>query len=91
MHDARVDPTLFEALIGSAVEGMRSRWKTMRAFGEIVDLYWQRGDGHLALELESCWNDLRRRHDFPLLCAYEVAEDAAVGELTDCHDAVVAA
>lgn len=91
LRDGRVDPELFEDLIGTAVERIRSRWRTVRAFGEIVDLYWQRGDGHLALELESCWNDLRRRHDFPLLCAYQVAADAAVGELSDCHDAVVAA
>ena len=89
--DGRVDPQRFEQLIGTTIERIASSWQSLRAFGEIVDLYWQRGDGHLALELESCWNDLRRRHDFPLLCAYEVAEDAAVGELGDCHDAVVAA
>ena len=91
VRDGRVDPELFEALIGTAVAAMESRWRSVRAFGEIVDLYWQRGDGHLAVQLESCWNDLRRRHDFPLLCAYQVAADAAVGELSDCHDAVVAA
>ncbi len=91
VRDGRVDPGLFEDLIGTAVRRIETSWRSLRAFGEIVDVYWQRGDGHLALQLESCWNDLRRRHDFPLLCAYEVAEDAAVGELSDCHDAVAAA
>ncbi len=91
LRDGRVDPGLFEDLIGTAVRRIEASWQSFRAFGEIVDLYWQRGDGHLALQLESCWNNLRRRHDFPLLCAYEVAEDAAVGELSDCHDAVVVA
>ena len=91
VRDSQVDQELFEALVGTAVSRIESRWKSLRVFGEIVDLYWQRGDGHLAVQLESCWDDLRRRHDFPLLCAYQVAEDAPVGELSDCHDAVVAA
>ena len=91
VRDGRVDPDLFAELIGGTVDDVRERWQRLRAFGEIVDLYWRRGDQHLALELEHCWNQLRRRVDFPLLCGYEVGDDEAVGDVSDCHNAVVAA
>lgn len=84
-----VDPARFAALIAGPVTAVRGRWRTMRAYGEIVDLYVRRGDDHLALELEACWNALRRDVDFPLLCAYELAPEQVAPALCDCHDAVL--
>ena len=56
-----------------------------------MDLYWRRSDDHLALELEACWNELRSRTAFPLLCGYELAPGESAGTICDCHDMVVSA
>src|SRR4051794_2245183 len=86
-----IDPERFESIIGEAVERVARHWLGFRVFGEIVDLYWRSDHDHLALELEGCWNDLRRRQPFPLLCAYELAPGESAGAICDCHDAVVSA
>jgi two-component sensor histidine kinase len=86
-----IDRDRFDSLIGEAVEQVSSRWRSFRAFGEIVDLYWRRGDNHLALDLEACWNELRAKSPFPLLCAYELAPGESAGAICDCHDIVVSA
>ena len=86
-----IDPERFDSVIGAAVERVSRRWRGFRVFGEIVDLYWRSHDDHLAIELEGCWNDLRSRIPFPLLCAYELAPGESAGAICDCHDAVVSA
>ncbi len=86
-----VDPEAFDRLIGGAVEQVHERWRSFRVFGEIVDLFWRRQDSQLALELEACWNNLRSRIPFPLLCAYELAPGEHAGAICDCHDSVVSA
>lgn len=86
-----IDSDRFDSIIGAAVERVSRRWLDFRVFGEIVDLYWRSHDDHLALELEDCWNELRSRVPFPLLCAYELAPGESAGAICDCHDAVVSA
>ncbi|GEP40274.1 hypothetical protein NPS01_39370 [Nocardioides psychrotolerans] len=85
-----IDPERFATLIEAPVRAVSRRWRTVRVYGESVDLYSRRGDDHLALELEACWNELRRDVSFPLLCAYELAPDEVIPSFCDCHDAVVA-
>jgi two-component sensor histidine kinase len=87
----QIDHGRFDSTIGGAVERVRARWRRFRVFGEIVDLYWRQGDDHLALELETCWNSLRARTPFPLLCGYELAPGEDAGAICDCHDLVVSA
>ena len=86
-----IDRDRFDSLIGDTVERVSGRWRSFRAFGEIVDLYWRRGDSHLALDLEACWNELRATSPFPLLCAYELAPGESAGAICDAHDIVVSA
>ncbi len=86
-----IDRERFDTLIGGTVEQVSRRWRSFRVFGEIVDLYWRRGDDHLALELEACWNALRERVPFPLLCGYELAPGESAAAIYDFHDAVVPA
>lgn len=88
-HD-HIDPERFASLVAAPVTAVARRWRTVRVYGEIVDLYSRRGDDQLALELEACWNELRRDISFPLLCAYELTPDEVVPSFCDCHDAVVA-
>ncbi len=86
-----IDRERFEALIGGTVEQVRSRWHRFRVFGEIVDLYWRRGEDHLALELEACWDTLRAKDPFPLLCGYELVAGDSAATIRDFHDMVVPA
>ena len=89
-HD-HIDHDRFETMVGEQVRRVSASWRGFRVFGEIVDLYWRHSDDHLALELESCWNDLRAKVPFPLLCGYELAPGENAGEICDFHDMVVSA
>jgi len=42
----------------------------VRAYGEMVDILWQRGDKQAAIRLEQLWNEIGRLQTFSLLCAY---------------------
>ncbi len=89
-HQHLIDRGRFEALISETVRRTHARWQTFRVYGEIVDLYWQRNDEHLAIDLEACWNTLREEVPFPLLCAYQLAPGQSAVALCDCHDMIVA-
>ena len=86
-----IDRERFDALIGKTVERVSSRWRAFRVFGEIVDLYWRRSEANLALELEACWNELRAKQPFPLLCGYELAPGESTAPIRACHETVLAA
>jgi hypothetical protein len=60
----------FHSLIGGRIAEMRLRFPRVRAYGEMVDVLWQRGERDAALRLEEFWNDLARLQTFSLLCAY---------------------
>ncbi len=89
--DGRLDQAAFERLVGDPVRGLSKQWASLRVYGEVVDLYWRRGDNHLALELESCWDTLREEISFPLMCAYALAPGPTQDKLHHCHDSVVIA
>jgi len=60
----------FHALIGGAIAELRLQYPNVRAYGEMVDVLWQRGERDAAIRLEEFWNDLARLQTFSLLCAY---------------------
>jgi hypothetical protein len=60
----------FHALIGSVIAKLRREHPHVRAYGEIVDVLWRRGERDAAIRLEKFWNDLARLQSFSLLCAY---------------------
>lgn len=57
----------FRALVGGLI-GAQGR--PVRAYGEMVDILWQRGEREAATRLEEYWNELARLHEFSLFCAY---------------------
>jgi hypothetical protein len=65
---------LFEEVVGGVVDALAHRFpdKTIRAFGEMVDVLWQRGQEDAAVALERLWNDLAKTRAFALLCGYEL-------------------
>ena len=70
MQDGRPDWQRFHAQIGGLIAKMRLEFPGVCAYGEMVDLLWQRGERDAALRLEEFWNDLARLQTFSLLCAY---------------------
>jgi len=71
----------FEAAVAHVFDGLfAAEWaveaatrglpRRVRAFGEMVDLLWKRGNPAGALRLEKYWNAATARHDLVLLCGY---------------------
>ncbi len=68
--DGMPEWTAFHAKIGGAIAGLRLQYPTVRAYGEMVDILWQRGDTKAAIRLEEFWNEICQLQTFALLCAY---------------------
>ena len=70
--DGEVDAQRFDAEILPLLQRaeLRSPGGVTRAYGELVDVLWRRGDRDAALRVEELWNDLARTHRFALLCGY---------------------
>jgi hypothetical protein len=66
------DPRLFSRVIGTVIEqSVRGRERTrVRAYGEMVDVLWKKGQPDAAIRLEALWNELATHHSFALLCGY---------------------
>ncbi|MGH8024582.1 MAG: MEDS domain-containing protein [Limisphaerales bacterium] len=64
--DARLFAKVITGILAQAAEGGRS----VRAFGEMVALLWEKGQFDATLRLEHLWNNLKKVYSFPLLCAY---------------------
>lgn len=72
------------------VEAMRC-FPSVRAFGEMVNLLWARGNVPATLRLEHEWNELRREYDFTLFCSYGLdhfkrgADSSGFRDICDAH------
>src|SRR4029079_18087350 len=72
MVDGMPEWSAFHRVCGGAIRNLRLQSTGMRAYGEMVDILWQRGERKAALRLEDFWNGLRREQPFSLLCAYAI-------------------
>jgi hypothetical protein len=74
MVDAAPNPELFQNIVGEAVQGVRSRagHSGVRAYGEMVGLLWKAREHSAAVQLEELWNEMLRRSDVSLFCAYPI-------------------
>lgn len=72
MHDGMPDRSAFHATVGGAIAALRFEYPAVRAYGEMVDVLWQRGSRDAAARLEEHWNELMRLQSFSLLCAYRM-------------------
>jgi len=81
---------LFEHVLGTMLQQVARIHpnRTIRAYGEMVNVLWKDGLTAAAIRLETLWNELAKSHDFKLLCGYSMGnfyKDAAVGEITRHH------
>jgi orotate phosphoribosyltransferase len=70
MVDGWPDRARFEYEVGHVVAGACAGDAPVHAFGDMVALLCARGRYDAALHLERLWNELARRLDFSLFCAY---------------------
>jgi hypothetical protein len=72
--DGYPDAVRFESVIGVLVRGLMDRPDSLglRAYGEMVGVLWKERNFPAAIRLEHLWNKLRKTHDFPLYCSYQV-------------------
>jgi hypothetical protein len=93
MEDDVPSPTRFESVVGGTVDEVARRFpdRTVRAFGEMVDLLFHRGQETAAAALEDLWNKLFETRRLALLCAYELdvfdleTETSALPEIVRTH------
>lgn len=76
----------FYELAGGALAELRQLHGGVRAYGEMVDVLWQRGEREAAIRLEEYWNDLGKLQRFSLLCAYRMdpLDGTAYGGPLEC-------
>ncbi|CAH2903510.1 MAG: Chemotaxis protein methyltransferase CheR (EC [uncultured Paraburkholderia sp.] len=67
MVDGWPDETRF---VSTVVAKAAQRGEPLHAFGEMVALLCEQGQGEAALRLEELWNRLAERHRFSLFCGY---------------------
>ena len=60
----------FQESVGSLIREAQLSYPRVRAYGEMVNLLWQKGERDAAISLEEFWNRLARHQSFSLLCAY---------------------
>ena len=72
MVDGQPHPGMFEDNVGRLIDQTLAGRKrtTIRAYGEMVDVLWKRGETEAAINLEILWNKLAVKYDFALLCGY---------------------
>jgi len=74
MRDGSPEPERFARVVGELLDEVAAVFpgQTIRAFGEMVDILWARGEEQAALAVEELWNELARTRGFALLCGYHL-------------------
>lgn len=62
----------FHEALGGLIAELRLRYSAVRAYGEMVDVLWQKGERDAAIRLEEYWNELGGLQTFSLFCAYRM-------------------
>jgi hypothetical protein len=94
MVDGMPDAKRFQAVATDVIQrACRGRMNcTIRAYGEMVDVLWKKGQSVAAVRLEMLWNKLAATQDFSLLCGYAMGnfyKGTQQQEICDHHTHVV--
>jgi len=83
--NGRLSRAAFDRIIAPTVAEASDRFAGLVAYGEIVDLLWQRGDLDSAERLEQWWGGLLAERGFALLCGYRAdAFDGSACRVLEC-------
>jgi hypothetical protein len=96
MVDGQPDGKLFTTALTRVIDKVCSKYpeRTVRAYGEMVNVLWRDGRQDAAIRLETLWNELANSRSFSLLCGYSMGnfyKDAAHAEICRQHTHVVEA
>ena len=72
LKDGAIDRGMFRQVAGAPLSEMRLQYPSVRAYGEVVDVLWRRGDTQAAIDLEMFWDELAAEQGFSVLCAYQM-------------------
>jgi MEDS: MEthanogen/methylotroph, DcmR Sensory domain len=72
MRDAMPDPPVFNAVFGDVVAQARARggYQTLRVWGEMVDVLWERGEVAASMNLEDLFDQLAKKVDISIFCSF---------------------
>jgi hypothetical protein len=85
LHEGMPQWVPFREIVGGVIAETRCQFPVVRAYGEMVDILWQRGERDAAIRLEEFWNELGKLQTFSLFCAYYLDNlDAASYSGLDC-------
>lgn len=65
-----LEDRVIQELIVRPIQIAHAEHRKIRAFGEMVDILWQRRQYDRALQLEMLWDYLSREYQFSLFCTY---------------------
>jgi hypothetical protein len=94
MVDGMPNAARFKGAVGPLLD-KACRGKTdcvIRAYGEMVDVLWKKGQTAAATRLEMLWNKLARTEAFSLLCGYAMGnfyKDGAIEDICSHHSHVL--
>jgi hypothetical protein len=96
MRDGKLDARKFRDRIYQLIEGVSHGRTdcTVRIFGQMVDVLWQKGEREAAVRLEVIWNQLAQTEASSLLCRYVIGnfvKDASVDDICGQHSDIVSA
>jgi hypothetical protein len=76
MTAGRPDPRKFKSEMCEVIRGVCGDRIdcSVRIFGQMVDVLWQKGERDAAIRLEMLWNQLARTEAFSLLCGYAMGQ-----------------
>ncbi len=80
MEDGLPAPDRFADALGDLLSSALPGHAGVRAYGEMVETLWRRGNVAAALALEELWNEIAREFPITLYCAYK---DTLVAGTTD--------
>ena len=94
MADGMPDAAAFTTIVPAIIERLRGDRsdRTVRAYGEMVDVLSKDGRTAAAIRLEVLWNQMATTHAFSLLCGYAVGnsyKDAGMREIRAQHSHVI--
>jgi hypothetical protein len=72
MRNAMPDPRVFKGVIGDIFGQARAAgsYPKMRAWGELVDVLWERGDVAASMNLEDLFDQLNKKIGIAMFCSY---------------------
>lgn len=95
MLDGTPDETLFMSALGGRISRVSKQGVTLRAFGEMVAILLEEGNGRGAMALERLWNKLAEKYSFSLFCAYPLAafegeeKGTSLSHICEVHSRVI--